>query len=216
MMSGDNIYLFPNAYFRQQDAHPEKLDGFEIPDGWWSRAYEYAWAIGYAGAGQKVADMGMGWHYRPFHDALSMRCDFVYGVDSHEGIMNEQEIPRMKNGAFIVADFSKPIDAIPPRSLDRIFCISVLEEVENLNGTLLEFKRLLIPDGLIILTCDMPYDKSKAEHEKYKGIGLDKLERHIKEAGLHYAFSVNRVMYEDLLHHNEFNLCVWHCVLRKI
>lgn len=202
---------YPNAYFRLTDPHPQMFGNFEVPEGWWSRAFEYDFAMQYAHAGQVVADMGMGWHYRPLHDALSIVCDFVYGVDSHKGIL---DLPPMAHGTYIVADFSQPIEGIPPASLDRIFCISVLEELINYQDALSEFKRLLKPDGLCIITCDVPYKDDKPAHEKYKGVKLDEFEDAIKAAGLAYDGMVNRVKYDDLLHHDDFNLCVWHMTLK--
>jgi trans-aconitate methyltransferase len=204
--------IYPNAYFRITDPHPQQRGDFEIPEGWWSRRYEYEFAMQYAATNQVVADMGCGWHYRPLHDELTTICKFVYGVDHHVEVL---DLPAMSNGAFVVADFSKPITEIPAASLDRIFCISVLEELINYQDALAEFKRLLKDDGLIVLTCDVPHDDTKPAHEKYKGVRLDDLERAILATGLHYTGSVNRVKYDDLLHHNDFNLCVWHCVLKK-
>lgn len=204
---------YPNSFFRVNDPHPESLDDFDIPEGWWSRRYEYAWAIERIERNHIAADMGAGWHYRPFHDALEKRCAWVYGVDHHKEIL---DLPPMKNGSFVVADFSKPIEEIKPESLDRIFCISVLEELINYQEALSEFKRLLKPDGRIIITCDVPYKDDKPAHDKYKGVKLDDLERAILGAGLIYTGSVNRVKYDDLLHNDGFNLCVWHCMLKKI
>ena len=214
---------YPNAFFRVTDNHPQMFGDFELPAGWWSRAFEYSWAFTYAahmqlleyGAKQvryTVMDAGCGWHYRPFHDALTTVCDFVYGVDHHKEVL---DLPPMQNGAFVVADFSKPIPEIPEASLDRVFCISVLEELVNYQDALAEFKRLLKPNGLIVLTCDVPYDTDKPEHELYKGVKLDDLEKAIVAVGLRYDGSIDRVKHDDLLHNDLFNLCVYHCVLRK-
>lgn len=213
---------YPNAYFRKRDPHPQMFGEFEIPTGWWSRAYEYDWAIQYATTDEPVkfgkhprkltvADAGCGWHYRPFHDALAEVCEFVYGIDHHVEVL---DLPPMQNGAFVVADFSKRINEIDSGSLDRIFCISVLEELINYREALAEFKRMLKPDGLIVLTCDMPYDLDKPAHELYKGVKLDELEGAIADVGLRYTGSIDRVKHEDALHNDDFNLMVWHCVIK--
>lgn len=198
-----------NAFFTTDDPHPESLHGFRIPSGWWSRPYEYAWAMAYAKGGHVAADMGCGWNYRPLHDALSNVCDFVYGVDQHPGIL---ELPQMQNGAFVVADFSACIPEIKAGSLDRIFCISVLEELPNYESALIEFRRLLKPDGLIVMTCDARYDNGQPEHEKYRGVDMDRLDAAIKSAGLAYNGGIDRNK-NNALHNDELNLCVWHCVL---
>ena len=204
---------FINSYFRTSDPAPLKRGDFEVPAGWWSRRYEYDFVMQYSAPLQIVADMGCGWHYRPLHDELTSICGFVYGVDHHVEVL---DLPPMRNGEFVVADFSKPIPEIEAGSLDRIFCVSVLEELINYQDALGEFKRLLKPDGRIVLTCDMPYDETKPAHDKYKGVRLDDLEAAIQFVGLRYDGPVNRVKYDDLLYHKDFNLCVWHCILKGV
>lgn len=204
-------YPFQNAFIRRSDPRADVVNGYEIPEGWWSRRFEYRFAMEFAGPGQVVADMGCGWHYRPLHDHLSNVCDFVYGVDHHVEVL---DLPAMQKGAFVVADFAKEIPIIPAASLDRIFCISVLEELIDYKLALAEFKRLLKPDGLIVLTLDAPYDPAKPAHDKYKGVNLDELEEAIREVGLSYTGSISRVKEEDILFNVDFNLCVWRCVLK--
>ena len=203
-------YAFTNAFFRTSDVRADEVNGYEIPSGWWSRRWEYRFAMEFAEPGHICADMGCGWHYRPLHDWLANTCEFVYGVDHHKEVL---ELPPMQRGAFVVADFAKPIDAIPAGSLDRIYCVSVLEELINYQDALAEFKRLLKTNGLMVLTLDVPYDEGKPAHDKYKGVRLDDLERAIVAAGLRYLGSVSRVKEDDTLYNQDFNLCVWHCVL---
>ena len=126
MSAAVEIYTFPNAYFQEADPTIDVLAGWDIPEGFWSRHHEYLWAMQYAQAGMIVADMGCGWHYRPFHDALDATCQSVYAVDAASEV---RDLPPMKHGIYVAADFSKKIDAIPAGSLDRVFCISVLEEL---------------------------------------------------------------------------------------
>lgn len=205
-------YPFQNAFIRKSDPRADSVNGYEIPEGWWSRRWEYRFAMEFAGPGQIVMDAGCGWHYRPLHDYLSTVCEFVYGVDHHVEVL---DLPPMQKGVFVVADFANPIDPIPAASLDRIFCISVLEELIDYKKALSEFKRLLKPDGLIVLTLDAPYDPAKPAHDKYKGVNLDELEVAIQDVGLQYTGTINRVKeYDDLLFNIDFNLCVWHCTLK--
>lgn len=204
-------YQYENAYIARSEPFIRYLNGFEIPEGWWSRPWEYMHAMIYAAAGQVVMDAGCGWHYRPLHDWLSMVCDFTYGVDHHKEVL---DLPPMQKGAFVVADFSKAIPEIPEGSLDRIFCISVLEELINYKDALAEFKRLLKPDGRIVMTLDTPYDPQRPAHEKYKGVNLDELEAAMRDVGLSYHGSVCRVKPDDILFNEDFNLCVWRCVLK--
>jgi hypothetical protein len=210
-MNGDRNYLFQNAFFRLDDPHSPMVGSFEVPEQWWSRRWEYTWGMTHAAPGQIVADMGCGWHYRPLHDWLAQTCEFCYGVDHHVEIL---DLPPMVRGEYVVADFAKAIPVIPERSLDRIFCISVLEELINYADALAEFARLLKNDGRIVLTCDAPFDLGKPT-PRYPGVKMDELEAGMAKAGLVYDGPVNQVRYEDLLRHEEWNLCVWHCVLRK-
>lgn len=205
-------YEYTNAFFKVTDPTVDIVSGFTIPNGFWSRKHEYLFAMKYAAAGQIVADMGCGWHYRPLHDWLSMTCEFCYGVDSHPGIL---DLPQMQKGVFVVADFGNKIDAIPAGTLNRIFCISVLEELIDYDSALAEFKRLLHPHGKIIVTMDATYDKSKPAHYKYKGVDMDAFESAMLKNGLVYEGSVCRVIPENALHNDEFNLAVWHCVIKN-
>ncbi len=204
-------YEYTNAFFKQSEPASVYVGGFEVPSGWWSRRHEYTWAMTWAGAGMTVGDMGCGWHQRPFYGWLGMVCDFCYAVDAHAGVL---ELEPIQKGAFVVADFSKRIDVIPEASLDRIFCISVLEELINYPDALREFARLLKPDGKIIITMDAPFDDTKPAHEKYKGVNMDEFEAARVAAGLAYHGSICRVKPDDALHNDEFNLMVWRCVLK--
>lgn len=205
-------YQYPNAYFKKSDPRIDERDGFAIPDGWWSRRFEYFFAMENARPGDISCDMGCGWHYRPLHDWLATVCDFVYGVDHHKEVL---DLPPMQNGAFVVADFAKPIEQIPAASLDRIFCVSVLEELIDYEQALAEFKRLLKDDGRIVITMDAPYDPARPAHDKYKGVNLTEFEQAMWNTGLMYDGSVNRVKPDDALFNVDFNLMVWHCVLKK-
>lgn len=204
-------YKHVNGYFSKSDPAVYSLSGFDIPPGFWSRPVEYRFAMYFAEPGIICSDMGAGWHYRPLHDYLATVCDFCYAVDHHKEIL---DLPPMQKGAFVVADFSEPIPEIPAASLDRIFCISVLEELIDYRKALAEFARLLKPDGLIVLTLDAPYDPQKPAHEKYKGVNLDELDAAIEVVGLEYVGDVSREKPEDILFNADFNLCVWRCVLR--
>jgi ubiquinone/menaquinone biosynthesis C-methylase UbiE len=71
----------------------------------------------------------------------------------------------------------------PDAMFDRIVCISVLEHLgeEELLKTLLEFKRILKKEGLIVATVDYPY------------LDLQTFNLMLEESGLSYA---NQVTFE--------------------
>ena len=114
---------------------------------------------------------------------------------------------------FVVADITKEIQEIPAGSLDRVFCISVLEDLGDMTASALEeFSRVVKTDGQIILTFDAPY--LGASTPVYPGLLLYKFEQAMKDAGLRYSGSVDYEK-ENAVNHQEWNLCVFHCVLIK-
>src|SRR5512139_1696328 len=129
-----------NSFFKWQDKQTLTVAGMPLPDAWWSRKYEYGWALQYAEPAQIVADMGTGWMYRPLRDALADVCGYVYGVDVDARLMHQR---RPDNVEFVIASICEPIQQIPANSLDRVFCISVLEDMGDMIGNAVkEFARL--------------------------------------------------------------------------
>ena len=204
-MDGDN------GFFKQSDDHISELAGYEFHADWWSRGYEYIWAINFAEPGMIVADMGCGWMYRPFKDALAEVCLFVYAVDADERLHDQQ---RANNMAFVTADITKEIFGIQDGMLDRVFCISVLEDLNEMIGPVLkEFARTLHPEGLIVLTFDVQYDDDKPL-PVYPGINFEKFLKAIDEAGLEPVGKMDMDK-TDAVVQEDWNLCCYHCVLRK-
>ena len=201
-----------NGFFKTTDPKITELEGFTFPLGWWSRTWEYPWALQHNLLGGVVADMGFGFTYRPFHDALCRRAGRVIGVDVKPPQWTEQEHPSMPNFEVVVADFTKDISAIELRSLDRIFCISVWEDSLP-DKALGVFADLLAPDGQIVLTFDVPYDKSKPT-PRYPGVDWERFLSDVTEAGLSFVGDVDAHM-DDLVVNEEWNLCVFHCLLEK-
>lgn len=206
-----------NGYFKLSDEKAGAVGGFPINEGWWSRKYEYPWAMRYAIEGAhgdaplRVADMGCGWTPRPFKDALAKTCGHVYAVDGNEKILG---LPRSEGVEWVVADITRRIEAIAEGSLDRVFCISVLEDVgEKVPLALEEFGRCLKPGGLCVLTFDVQYDYEKPLGQ-YPGVKIEKFWYAALKAGLWMREDpdLERV---NLVVHEEFNLCVFHCVLEK-
>jgi len=202
----------PSGFFKQSDPRIEELAGYDFHADWWSRPYEYAWAMQHAEAGLVVADMGCGWMYRPFKDALAEVCQYVYAVDADKRLRHQD---RADNMAFVTADITDQIPAITSGQLDRVFCISVLEDLGDMVGPALkEFARCIKPDGQIILTFDVPY--LDAPTPVYPGLPLYKFELARKDAGLRYGGEVDYRMPDfDLVNHQEWNLCVFHALLEK-
>lgn len=202
---------FENDFFLLNDTSSKELLDWHIPDTWWSRRFEYPWAMGFADQGQVVADFGCGYHFRPFKDALSKTCDQVYAIDRDERVLAlNAEYPFPDNMIILVEDMEQETSIIE-NSLDRVFCISVLEELENPDMALIEMRRVLKNDGFAILTFDVILDDDLPLGQ-YKGIAVDEILRLAAAADLipreelHYSI-INRLANKSL------NLCVYHLVL---
>jgi hypothetical protein len=114
---------------------------------------------------------------------------------------------------FVTADITREIIAIPSGYLDRVFCISVLEDLGDMAAPALkEFGRCLDDEGKIILTFDVPY--LDAPTPIYPGLPMDKFLSAKSEAGLDFDGEFDS-KFSDVVNHQEWNLCVFHCVLTK-
>lgn len=200
-----------SGFLKYTDPRLSVVAGWALPQGWWSRPWEYAWALQFARPGQVVADMGCGYTYRPLKDALANTCAHVYAVDASPKVL---ALPGREHLEYVVADISKPIPAIATGSLDRIFCISVLEDTQRqLPQILAEFARCLKPDGLVILTFDTPYYIDQP-CLAWPGLNLQDFFRAVEDAGLSlvgdFDFDIT-----DAVHHKDWNLCVVHCALGR-
>lgn len=204
-----------NGFFNLSDPKASEIVGGPIEAVWWSRGYEYPWALQYAGPGQVVADMGCGWHQRPLKDSLAMICDWVWAVDGHPEVTKLQSYPNMP---FVVADIREPIPIIEAGSLDRVFCISVLEDIGSRTvQSLQEFARCVKPaseGGLCVITFDVQYDDDRALG-RYPGVRLEKFREYVEQAGLRFVGEVDEDK-SDAVFHELFNLCVFHCVLERV
>ena len=203
--------MIENGFFKKSDRQETMIMGLPINPGWWSRRFEYPWALEYAEPDQVVADMGCGYTPRPFKDALAQVCKKVYAVDGDERVLSQQS----DNGlVFVVADFTQPIQDIPDGSLDRVFCVSVLEDVgDKVSLALTEFERLLKPGGLCVLTFDVHYNEKKPLGQ-YPGVELYNFAESVFESGLGWDDKIDFDK-RNVVNNKEFNLCVFHCILRK-
>lgn len=199
-----------NAFFKVTDPTTPIVDNFQIPDGWWSRPHEYAFALQFAGEGLRVADMGTGWTYRPLRYELAHRCEFVYAVDTDHRVMQQ---PGARNLMILTGNFSHQVN-IDAGSMDRVFCVSVLEDIgTGIGAALREFARLIQPEGRIVLTMDSQYDMARPFPVVYPGVNIDVFLRDVALAGLAFDGPVNLDKTGALVH-EEWNLCCFHCVLR--
>ncbi len=203
-----------NDFFYTDDRIMDKVGKFRLPKGWWSRPYEYDWANRHNLINGIVADMGAGYTYRPFTDLLSMFAAEVYRVDGNRKLLTVPCKDKDKV-ATVVADFTQEIVSLSSDTFDRIFYISVLEDVGNkIPLALREFKRLLKPDGKIVLTFDVPI----REDPIWPGVDLNLFFDVVSDVGLKFVGNEpenNFNEFRELLVNKEFGLTCYHCILEK-
>jgi len=97
-------------------------------------------------------------------------------------------------------------------ALDRIFCISVLEDLLDYRAALAEFYRLLKPGGLLVLTCDAQFRSDEPLHF-YPDVNFDRLLGDARRIG----FLIGSCDFDkhDAVHHSLWNLACWHGVFEK-
>lgn len=195
-----------NDLFHLDDPHSLDFEGFHLSEGWWSRHYEYQWAYQWASPGETVVDMGYGWMFRPFKNALAKVSETIYGVDLKPP--SDSQLP--DNFVPLVEDFTVGT-SLPDNSMDKVFCISVLEDVQNVEQALQEFKRVVTPGGQIILTFDTPHDPAKG-NPFYPGLRFDLMKYYVSNVGLRWVGGAEYSI-ENAVVHKRYNLCVYHAVL---
>lgn len=131
----------------------------------WSRIWEYPYVYHhlqrYANTRQgrplRAADIGSGVTFMPFavadlgYEVCCVDTDPIVGTDLGRavnalGYRPDQIYYRATDGRRL------PLD---DHSLDCLFCISVLEHVPDPSSLVQEFRRVLKPDGLLLLTIDL-------------------------------------------------------------
>lgn len=227
------------GFFLQDDPRAEHFV-FDMPSYWWSRPYEYAWAASFARPGDVVLDAACGvCHPLKFH--LLDVCGEVHACDSDPRILSPrailQEIAEVYGKDTADAFPARYLDKIhykqcdicnlphESETFDKIFCISVLEHLEDRFNTspgllpfffalrlfsphaifksLKEFRRALKPDGMIVLTFDYPR------------INLAYLHKILPILGLHWVESAGFAIPAGALYSKEHDSYCFRALLRK-
>ncbi len=141
-----------------------------LPVEWWSRPYEYTFAIKQVTKSGVVVDAGCGIEH-PFKWLLSDKCKKVYAIDSDARILEMGEtiegVPISKEvyqkakpyrGKDNIEYLNMDIKDAKLSNIDTVFCISVLEHLPaaDIKATLTAFMEWLKPGGKVILTVDYP------------------------------------------------------------
>lgn len=200
--------LADNAYFTIHDPQVTKMCGLPLPQDWWSRGFEYAFALDRLGDAVHVADMGVGWMGRPLAAEVASTGRKVWGVDIDERVLALEPVPNL---TYLVGDFAGELLDIPAHSLDLIYCISVLEDLtpDQQENAWYEWRRLLDKGGRVVFTCDVQWEEGQPLG-KYPGCDLSALMTGMENAGFRLNGTVDRVKDGNVVHHSGFNLCCWH------
>jgi len=199
-----------NGFFKINDTATSSLGKYPLEPGWWSRKYEYPWAIQFARQNARVADMGCGWMPRPFKDALALICRSVYAVDADNRLLEQPNVNDSLH--FVVRDFVNDSLADLPL-FDTIFCISVLEDLgDHLVEALQNFALLLKKNGRIVITYDVPWLADKP-CPRYPGIQVHDIEKAAAKAYLAWDGDVDYSK-DNCIFHSDFNLTVFHGALK--
>jgi 2-polyprenyl-3-methyl-5-hydroxy-6-metoxy-1,4-benzoquinol methylase len=204
-----------NGYFRFDDVTVKALGGKALPGEWWSRPYEYAWALRFVDKKHTVADMGCGWMGRPFTPELARQCKEVYAIDADNrvtGLENEHG-----NLFYIPMDFSNSeMDYFKTSTFDAIFCLSVIEDLraDDRLAALKNFRRLVKPKGKIVITMDAIWEPWRIA-EPYPTVNLMSFNRNVAQAGLRFVGEPHLSMPKNAVHHARWNLSCYHCVLER-
>jgi SAM-dependent methyltransferase len=204
-----------NGYFTMQDVSIKALGGKALPGDWWSRPYEYAWALKFTNKLHIVADMGCGWMGRPLAKELAKQSKEVHAIDLDERV-HDLEVTA-SNMYYLDMDFSSSeMNYFEDNTFDTIYCISVIEDLreDDRLATLKNFRRLVKRDGKIVITMDALWEPWRIA-KPYPTVNLNAFSREVKMAGLRFVGDKNFTMPERPVCHSKWNLSCYHCVLER-
>lgn len=230
--------LLTSRFFQIGDRQTDNFI-FRLYPTWWSRPFEYAWAGKFAEAGDVALDAACGICH-PLKFYLLDNCHEVHACDIDQRILSSEEILKEISEVFGVETANNlprrylneihytktSLTDLPyqDRTFDKIYCISVLEHLDDtLNKkpniaklkiiksffkrgiyvTLKEFKRTLKDDGLIIITLDYPT------------INLEYFKNTVAEIGLRFVGDVSFDVPQNAVYSEENKLYCFRAVLRK-
>ena len=203
-----------NAYFGLEDPVIRVINGFQIPQDWWSRPYEYAFALQFVDSKDVVADMGCGWMGRPITAELARLSKEVYGIDVDQRV---HSLDKHKDLYYLSMDFAtSEMNYFKPETFNKIYCISVIEDLSPLDrlAALKNFARLVTKEGKIIITMDCVWEAYRIA-DPYHTVKVRHFIKDVSQAGLRFVGEISTDIPQNAVHQPVWNLSCWHCVLER-
>ena len=106
-------------------------------------------------SGKVIGDFGAGYHARLVRALLDrVKLAYVADVSLAPEVMADSRVKALQG------PLPGTLEAIPTGSLDLVFCISVLEHVDDVTEFLYHLGCLVAPGGLLFLTVDCREDNA--------------------------------------------------------
>ena len=212
---------------------------YPLPSSWWSRGYEYAWAAGFAEAGDVALDAASGIEH-PLKFYLVDHCRRCYACDADRRITD----PGAIKAAVLAAAGNWQLDPsseryleevdycrahleelpYPDRKFDKIYCISVLEHLPdqfNKHAWMRPWRGLLpfavrqVELALREFYRTLKEDGLLVLTLDYPRIDLGYFVPLVEEIGFAFSGNLNLELPEDALYSPAHQLYCFRAVLRK-
>ena len=185
-----------NRYFKNSDEKIDKIGNFEIPVEWWSRGYEYKFAMDFLKSKDTILDVGCGIEH-PFKDYAVNKVKKVVAIDKDERITELKN----KKIEYVHDDI---LTYKTEQKFDKIFVISTIEHTQtHIVHKLKNMRDLLEDKGRIIFTVDFPTLRPQ------------KLMEYALKAKLKIDGDADYDNKEDIIHSKRYNLNCYSMVLKK-
>jgi SAM-dependent methyltransferase len=168
-----------NKFFTVDDEKLNNLDDFKIPSEWWSRPSEYAFADKFLKENETIIDAGCGIEH-PFKFYAAKRCKKVYAIDRDKRL---ETLEKKENIEYICSNLES---FKLKEQVDKIFCISCLERINNFTPVFSNLAKYIKNDGQIIITIAYPLLKPDIVIQALK-------DKFIVEKNINYKESKNDI-----------------------